>query len=306
MTHDQLDAFHAVATEGSFTRASARLHKSQPAISKLVRNLEQELGLGLFDRSAYRATLTDTGRLFLERTAALLESTAALRSFAAELAQEIEPLVRIAVEAVTPLEPVLAVLREAQERFPSVRIELRTERLAGALDALRDGSAELALAARIPGRVKSVEARRFCNVRIVPVAARKHPLARVSAPIAPALLRQHAQIVLADSAQRETASVNVLVGGLHWTVTDVAAKKEIISAGMGWGGLPEHVVARDLARGALVRLDVPEFDTEAMELFVLRRSDRPRGPVQAALWRAFSDPRLKRPQARVSRRKTDR
>jgi DNA-binding transcriptional LysR family regulator len=301
MTHDQLDAFHAVATEGSFTRASARLHKSQPAISKLVRNLEQELGLSLFDRGAYRATLTDAGRLFLERAAALLESTAALRSFAAELAQEIEPLVRIAVEAITPLEPVLAVLREAQERFPSVRIELRTERLAGALDALRDGAAELALAARIPGRAKSVETRRFCNVRIVPVAARKHPLARAGAPIAPAVLRQHAQIVLADSAQRETASVNVLAGGRHWTVTDVAAKKEIIAAGMGWGGLPEHVVARDLARGSLVRLDVPEFDTEALELFVFRRSDRPRGPVQAGLWRAFSDPRLRQPQARVTR-----
>src|SRR5688572_14730232 len=67
MTYDQLSAFLYVAREGSFTAASAALHKSQPAVSKLVRNLEQELGLQLFDRSAYRATLTEAGQRFYER-----------------------------------------------------------------------------------------------------------------------------------------------------------------------------------------------------------------------------------------------
>ena len=62
MTFDQLVAFVAVASRAAFTAASARLHKSQPAVSKLVRNLEQELGVALFDRRAYRATLTDAGR----------------------------------------------------------------------------------------------------------------------------------------------------------------------------------------------------------------------------------------------------
>jgi DNA-binding transcriptional LysR family regulator len=64
MTYDQLAAFLRVASAGSFTAASQRLHKSQPAVSKLVRSLERELGLELFDRGAYRATLTDAGRLF--------------------------------------------------------------------------------------------------------------------------------------------------------------------------------------------------------------------------------------------------
>src|SRR5258707_10836877 len=61
MTYDQLVAFLAVAGEGTFTAASAALHKSQPAVSKLVRNLEDELGVQLFDRQQYRATLTDAG-----------------------------------------------------------------------------------------------------------------------------------------------------------------------------------------------------------------------------------------------------
>jgi DNA-binding transcriptional LysR family regulator len=73
MTHDQLAAFVAVATDGTFTRAAQRLHKSQSAVSKLVRNLEQELGLLLFNRAEYRATLTDAGQALLERALGVLE-----------------------------------------------------------------------------------------------------------------------------------------------------------------------------------------------------------------------------------------
>jgi DNA-binding transcriptional LysR family regulator len=56
---------------------------------------------------------------------------------------------------------------------------------------------------------------------------------------------------------------------------------------MGWGGLPEHLVASELASGALVALDVPEFEADAMELFAIRRRDRPHGVVAQALWRAL-------------------
>src|SRR5262245_15327366 len=134
MTYDQLIAFVAVAREGTFTAASAVLHKSQPAVSKLVRNLEDELGVELFDRGQYRATLTDAGRLFHERAAAGIESSEALKSFGMQLAGRIEPIIRVAVEAVTPLRPVMEILRIAQARYPAVRIELATERLAGAAD----------------------------------------------------------------------------------------------------------------------------------------------------------------------------
>jgi DNA-binding transcriptional LysR family regulator len=288
VTYDQLAAFVRVASLGSFTGASASLHKSQPAVSKLVRNLEEELGLVLFDRSAYRATLSDAGRLFFERAAALLESSEALRSFGLELAGAAEPIVRLAVDAVLPLGGVLEVLRAVQARFPSVRIELRTERLSGAIQALEEDAADLALATLIGVEASPLEARRFARVRIVPVARADHPLARAGSPVPGPLLREHAQIVLRDSAHGEApASLNVLAGGLRWSVTDVAAKKEIIAAGMGWGGLPEHAVAEELARGALVALELPEFEAE-LELFAVRRRDRPRGVVAEALWRRLT------------------
>lgn len=287
MNDEQLSAFLAVAAHGTFSAAAQHLHKSQPAVSKLVKNLEDELDLTLLDRTPYRPLLTDVGKLFAERARLLLQQTESLRSFARSLAGEVEPVVRVVREAITPLRRLMDVLRDVQKRYPSVRIELRTERMAGALEALHDQSAHLVItnARGVDRRV--IEAVPFERVRILPVVRHDHPLARAGKPAPAQLLRQHAQIVLRDSARSEPAApdlINVLDGGLRWTVTDVISKLEIIQAGMGWGGLPEHVVAGHLASGTLVPLDVREFDLDVIELFSLRLRRQTPGPVAQALW----------------------
>jgi DNA-binding transcriptional LysR family regulator len=84
-------------------------------------------------------------------------------------------------------------------------------------------------------------------------------------------------------------------------VTDVTAKRDVILAGMGWGGLPEHVAADALASRVLVRLEVPEFEVRAMELFAMRRRDRPHGVVAQALWEALGRSGQRRPTSRRHR-----
>src|SRR2546428_4936171 len=148
MTYDQLVAFTSVAAEGTFTGASDALHKSQPAVSKLIRNLEGELGVVLFDRTRYRATLTDSGRVFYERAAAVIESTHALRGFGLALGGKVEPIVRLAVEAVTPPDPIVKIPRDVEARFPSLRFQLPTERLPGAAQAPRGPRAPVVVAAK--------------------------------------------------------------------------------------------------------------------------------------------------------------
>jgi len=285
MTLDQLVAFHAVATRGGFSAASSHLHKSQPAISKLVQNLEAELGVALFDRASYRAALTDAGKLFLERTESVLKNTEALRRFGLALGGAAEPVVRLVLEAVTPLPEVLGALREVKTRFPWVRYELRTERLSGALEALRDRSADLVITSMYGLEASTMIAQPFGSVRIIPVVHRDHPLAAQAGVVPGDALREHPQVVLRDSARGDlTQTLNVLEGGLRWTVTDVGAKLEIIEAGLGWGGLPEHVVADALRAGALVALSVREFEVEAIELYTIRWRNEPMGAVTQALW----------------------
>src|SRR4029077_1090048 len=146
-----------------------------------------------------------------------------------------------------------------------------------------------------------VDATPFARIRIVPVARADHPVATRRPPIPPALLRGHPQIVLRDSAQAPSPAVNVLEGGLRWTVTDIAAKKELILAGMGWGGLPEHVVADELADRTLKALGGPEL-AAAMGLFAIRPRDRAHGVVASALWEALGAAGAKPEPSRARRR----
>lgn len=291
MTLDQLLAFQAVATRGGFSAASAHLHKSQPAITKLVQNLEEELGVVLFDRSGYRAALTDAGRLFLERAESLLLRSDALYRYGRSLGGAAEVVVRLALEAVTPLPCLLAALRETRALFPSVRYELRSERLNGLFEVLNSGAADLVIGGRQGLDAQTMIYQPYGAVRILPVVHRDHPLAAISGPVPATELRQYAQVVLTDSARGELSqTLNVLDGGLQWTVTDVAAKLEIIEAGLGWGGLPAHVVEAPLAAGRLAALDVREFSVASFELFSIRRRDEPMGPVTEALWTRLSQP----------------
>jgi len=285
MTYDQLLAFTTVASAGSFTAASARLHKSQPAVSKLVRKLEDTLGIELFDRGAYRATLSPAGRLFFERATLVLHNTAALESFGRSLADEPEPSLRLAIDAITPLAPLMAALRQLEQAYPTLRIELETERMTGAVDALRDERVDVAVALLLDGRPQDLEVAAFTPIEIVFVVRVDHPLAQAPAPVSSALLRAHAQVVLRDSSRSVgPTSVNVLAGGLRWAVTDVQAKREIILAGMGWGGLPRHLVAEALGAGRLVSLDVEDVQCERLTLHLLRRRGHPHGVAAQALW----------------------
>lgn len=285
MTHDQLAAFAAVATEGTFTLAARRLHKSQSAVSKLVRNLESELGVELFDRSEYRATPSDAGAALLEHALSVLERVRELEALGRALAGSHEPVVRLGIDAITPLDSVLDVLRATGKQYPAVRLELSTEHMGGAVEALDEGRVELAITSRGHLDPRRLEAEPFVDVAILAVAHHAHAVAQVHGPVPVGLLRSHAQIVLSDSARRTfSPSINVIDGGLRWNVSDLAAKRHIILAGMGWGGLPRHLIEHDLRRGSLVELSVREFQAGSIALFLARRRDRGPGVVARALW----------------------
>src|SRR4051794_41965966 len=78
MDLNALNIFLAVAHERSFSRAAAKVHRTQPAVSQAVRRLELELGEQLFDRSSKNGTLTEAGRMlqnYGQRLVRLAEGT---------------------------------------------------------------------------------------------------------------------------------------------------------------------------------------------------------------------------------------
>src|SRR6478672_3296370 len=95
---DQIKTFLAAAEEGSFSAAGRKLRRSQSVVSHSLANLEEQLGVRLFDRSARYPILTEAGRALLDDARAVTLGIGSLKAKAQALAGGLEPEVSVALD----------------------------------------------------------------------------------------------------------------------------------------------------------------------------------------------------------------
>ena len=141
--------FVAVALEENITKAAERLHVSQPGLSRQVRDLEEELGVELLERTAKSVSLTEAGRVFLEEASAVLErlelgvaaTKAAARGGRGEIHVGYAP--SLTAKLLSPT------IRAFQAALPKVKVKLHDVSSAEMRDGLRDGSLDFAFMVRL-------------------------------------------------------------------------------------------------------------------------------------------------------------
>jgi DNA-binding transcriptional LysR family regulator len=134
----QLKTFVAVAREGSITRAAEVVHLSQPAVSAHVKEIEDALGLPLFDRTSRGMSLTADGRRLLARAEQTLAAHRALMEEAARSKEALTGTLRLGVGSNTNHEAIGRLLTTMSERFPRVEVTLRHARSVEVLAGLRN------------------------------------------------------------------------------------------------------------------------------------------------------------------------
>jgi len=135
----------AVAEEENVSRAALRLHVSQPALSRQIRDLEEELGFFLLERGAKSVSLTDAGRVFLKEAKAVLDRTELAVEKAREVARGAKGELHIGyAPSLTPkiLPRVLRAYQTEQKGIKVLLHDLSTEEM---LTKLRDGTLHIAL-----------------------------------------------------------------------------------------------------------------------------------------------------------------
>jgi DNA-binding transcriptional LysR family regulator len=172
----RLQYFLGVARERNFTRAAERLHVAQPALSRQVRLLEQELGVELLHRTTHEFELTEAGRFLVERGPALLTAADELWRGVRTYGTGERGTVVVAYGASASYETAPRLLRALAERRPGIAVTTQVGSVGEILDGLTDGSIDLGLVRCAPSR-PDLELRTVRRERQGLLVRRDHPLA---------------------------------------------------------------------------------------------------------------------------------
>ncbi|HEY9023587.1 MAG TPA: LysR family transcriptional regulator [Burkholderiaceae bacterium] len=282
-----LACLDAVASEGGFQAAAARLHRTHSAVFAAVRQLEARAGVALLDRSGYRVSLTEAGRAFHARARSVLAEAAALAELAGHLQRGEETDLRVVIGDLTPTARLLPQLKRFFSAWPRTRLHLHFEALGGPGERLLAGDADL-IVHFVDRADPRLEWTKLLTVTLVPVVAPGFLPFPLTRSLTPAAMKDLVQCILRDSAAQPGPSYHVIPGARSWTVADQQTKKELILRGMGWGHMPLHLVERELRSGKLLSIEGRHFKRSRMDIVAARRRDRPVGPVAARLWEALA------------------
>lgn len=141
--------FVAVADHGGVSHAAERLRIAQPAVSRQIRDLEDELGFALLRREGRRVVLTDAGRAFAERARAILAQTAAAAEAARRIARgEAGELTVGILDSASWAGHVPQALNRFKRQHPDVRLDVRPMSSVAQIDAVLAGEIDAAFAYR--------------------------------------------------------------------------------------------------------------------------------------------------------------
>lgn len=251
ITIEQARALDALERCGTFTAAAKELRRGHTSVLYALGTLEDAVGFPVLDRTGYRTRLTARGHSVLAGCRALLAAEAALAVTVEELRAGWEPALTVVFDGIVPIDPLLhAVGRLVGERVPT-RIDVRAEFLAGVEEAFERSVADLMIAV-LPPRDRELAAVELRPLPVSLVARADHPLAHGRHD--EAALRGHLLLTVRGSDPRLALPTAGLEARSTVHLNDFTTKRAAILAGIGFGWLPDALVKRELARGALRRI----------------------------------------------------
>jgi len=271
--------FRAVAHELHFGRAAERLGMTQPPLSQQIRQLEERLGVALFERTSRSVSLTAAGSTLLERSGAVFEALdeaveGARRTDAGEIGT-----VTISFATSVMLNALPAIVREFREGAPDVRLELRELATAEQMDGLRHGRLDV-------GFVREVEREPELELETV----LREPLL-IGVPCShPSSGREGAHALANFSGEPFVLFPREVAPGLHERILalcgeagfrprvvqrsfEIATTVSLVAAGVGVTIVPASI--RKLRWGSVQFLDIEDADAHTRIDMAYRARGRP-------------------------------
>jgi DNA-binding transcriptional LysR family regulator len=262
MNRNHLALFHAVAQAGGISRGAERLHVSQPAVSKQIKELEDALGISLLERLPRGSRLTDGGKLlaqYVQRMAVIEEETA-------RAIEEFRGLKRgrLAVGASTTIGAYLLpqVFGEFHRQHADIELQLEIANTETIQNQLMEGSIEVGLTEGLM-EAEHLDSEVFHEDELVAIAPRGHPLLKQRRVTARELCRE--PFILREAGSGTRAVVERALGKRGLTVKPVLslaspeAIKRAVIAGVGVAIVSRLAIGCELQIGSLTVIPVKDL-----------------------------------------------
>lgn len=290
-----LNTFIQVAESGSFTRAGEKLGYSQPTISVQIRQLEEELGIRLFDRIGHTIRLTDKGRdalLHAQRICNLCQE------MALETSRHKEPQGDIRLVMADSLCPPLVrhSLVRFREQYPLVSLKVMTAGTGEEMFRLLDHN-DVDLVCTLDSHIYDTNyvIAHEQRVGVHFVAAAAHPLAHRTGLAVEDLLPHPFLLTEKGMSYRRLMDERLAQRSMEIRPFLELGRSDLIcqmvEQGLGLSFLPDFVTEDAVRRGAMVRLEVPGFEPE-LWMQLLHHRDKWVSPQMQAVIRQLSELRL--------------
>jgi DNA-binding transcriptional LysR family regulator len=284
----QLRAFLAVASHRHFRRAAETLHLTQPAVSRLVADLEGELDVRLFDRSTREVVPTEAGRYLEQALARVLDELDGVLAHARTQADPLRGRVRIAAVPTLSAGLVPLCIARCAIEHPSLEIILRDQNQTQVLDAVRGGEVDFGLTVE-PATVEEFDVETILRDPFDVVCRTDHPFASMRVVPWEALGDQ--RLILLDHA---SGSRRLIDSALMSRDVPMHVALEVghphtafrmVEAGLGVTVTP--LLSLDALRPGLVAIRLtPEL---SREVTLVRRHARSLSPPAQTVWETFRD-----------------
>lgn len=277
ITLRQLQVFESVARHLSHSRAAAELYLSQPAVSMQIKQVEQIVGLPLFEQAGKKLHLTAAGEELLRHARAMLQLMNEMESAFDEMkGLERGRLTIAAVSTANYFMPQL--LAKFIQAHPRIQVSLSVANRDAVVKQVADNVADLAIMGQ-PPQGADMRAEAFLENPLVVIAAPTHPLASTR-KVQPRQLAKETFLLREQGSgtrgvvERFFAS-HKLPLPVHMEMDTNEAIKQSVQAGMGIGIISRHGIELELETRRLVILDATGFPIVRHWYLVQRKDKRP-------------------------------
>lgn len=268
MNLQQLITFSTVISEGSMTAAAEKLYLTQPAVSQQIRNLEDEMGVGLLDRGSRHAKPTMHGQLLYDYAKRIIALTQQAQVAIQTMGEGVKGKLRLGTLNSLGLQLVSPAVSSFLKHNSKISMSLFYEDAEKVYAALQRGDLDVAILPDVSqsesgGDPKGLEARPLLKDEMWLVASGRDTTVPDEATVKDLASRPYMRLTERYDGFEKLLSKAVKENGIALTpsfeTNNVGTLKRVIESGLGWGFLPSHAIRKQVRMGRLTVVDCPEL-----------------------------------------------